>query len=154
MFSAKLYDKNKEVIIIYLTPGFNFKNIETIVKSNPNIRGVILHTFGIGDGPTSNDDFLHMLKTLNDKDIVILNISQCIEGHIDTGDYETGKTLLKYNVITGNDMTLEAGYSKLLYLLTKYEKNNLLYSNNELINNDLMKNLRGELSIKSTSFEF
>lgn len=154
LFSAQLYDVNKEVMVIYLTPGFNFKNIETMVGGNPNIRGVILQTFGIGDGPTGNEDFLHMLKTLNDKNIVILNISQCIEGHIDTGDYETGSTLLKYRVVSGSDMTLEAGYCKLLYLLTKYENGNLMYSNNQLVENDLVKDIRGELSEKSTSFEF
>lgn len=154
LFSAQLYDVNKEVMVIFLTPGFNFKNIETMVGGNPNIRGVIIQTFGIGDGPTGNEDFLHMLKTLNDKNIVILNISQCIEGHIDTGDYETGSTLLKYKVVSGNDMTLEAGYCKLLYLLTKYENGNLMYSINQLVENDLVKDIRGELSEKSTSFEF
>ena len=111
-------------------------------------------TFGIGDGPTGNDDFLHMLKCLNDKGIIILNISQCIEGHIDTGDYETGSTMIKYKVISGNDMTLEAGYCKLLYLLTKHEHGNLMYSNETIIQNYLVSNLRGELSENSTSFEF
>jgi len=153
-FHAQLYDEKKEVCVVFLTPGFNFKNVETMVAANPNIRGVILQTFGIGDGPTGNDDFLHMLKVLNDKDIIILNISQCIEGHIDTGDYETGSTMVKYNVISGNDMTLEAGYCKLLYLLTRYENGGELYSNSKLIENDLVRDLRGELSEKSTSFEF
>lgn len=154
LFSAQLYDENKEVMVIYLTPGFNFKNVETIINNNSNIRGVVLMTFGIGDGPTGNDDFLHMLKSLNDKGIIILNISQCIEGHIDTGDYETGSTMVKYKVISGNDMTLEAGYCKLLYLLTKHEHGNLMYSNETIIHNDLVSNLRGELSENSTSFEF
>jgi L-asparaginase len=153
-FSAQLYDEKKEVIIIYLTPGFNFKNVETVIAANPNIRGVILQTFGIGDGPTGNDNFLHMLKALNNKGIVILNISQCIEGHIDTGDYETGSTMVKYNVISGNDMTLEAGYCKLLYLLTKLESGEQLYSNSQQVENELVRDLRGELSEKSTSFEF
>jgi L-asparaginase len=153
-FSGQLYDENIEAMIIYLTPGFNFKNVITTINANPKIRGVVLQTFGIGDGPTGNDEFLHMLKTLNDKNIIILNISQSIEGHIDTGDYETGKTLLKYKVISGNDMTLEAGYSKLLYLLTKYKSGNMLYSREQVITKDLLLDIRGELSNTSTSFEF
>jgi len=154
IFSPQLYNENIEVSIVFLTPGFNFNNVRAIVERNPKVRGVVLQTFGIGDGPTGNDKFLDMLKFLNEKNIVILNISQCIEGHIDTGDYETGKTMLKYQVISGNDMTLEAGYCKLLYLLTKYNASDFIYPNTRIIEDELTKNLRGELSENSTVMEF
>jgi len=152
-FSVQYYNPNREVSVIFLTPGFNFKNVVNHVDSNPNISAVILQTFGIGDGPTGNKEFLDMLKALNDRGILILNISQCIEGHIDTGDYETGKTMKKYRVISGEDMTLEAGYAKLLYLLTKYNNNDMLYSANDTITNMLKTSIRGELSKHPTAFE-
>jgi len=146
VFKVQFYNISTEVIIIYLTPGLNYKNIINLVSSNSNIKGAIINSFGIGDGPTSNTDFLHMLAILNDNNIIILNISQCIEGHIDTGDYETGKTLTKYHVNSGQDMTMEAGYTKLLYLLSKY-------NNEDTIINYLTRNLRGELSINPTTIE-
>tara|TARA_Y100000768_G_C23983235_1_gene687134 strand:- start:1434 stop:2726 length:1293 start_codon:yes stop_codon:yes gene_type:complete len=152
-FNAIEYNDTNEVIIIYLTPGFNEQNILNQIKSNPNIKGAILNTFGIGDGPTGSKSFLNMLSELNRHNIIILNISQCIEGHIDTGDYETGKTMRKYNVISGNDMTLECGYAKLLHLLTKYDNNGELYSNRHNIETMLVKSMRGELSTDPTAFE-
>ena len=54
-------------------------------------------------------------------------------------DYETGSALKKYNVISGKDMTLEAAYCKLLFLLSYYK------SNTEIVRQKMEKNLRGEL---------
>jgi L-asparaginase len=151
---AILYNEKNEVIVIFLTPGFNPNNIISEIKANPNIRGAILNTFGIGDGPTSSKPFLNMLAELNNHNILILNISQCIEGHIDTGDYETGKTMTKYNLISGNDMTIEAGYAKLLHLMSKYDDSNgELYDNKKNIEKLLVTSMRGELSTEPTSFE-
>ena len=35
------------------------------------------------------------------------------------------KLCKKYNIILGNDMTLECEYAKLLYLLNRYKLNNI-----------------------------
>lgn len=144
-FTATFYNENIEVIIIYLTPGFNPENIIHMIGKNRNIKGAILVSFGVGDGPTSDKNFIRMLSVLDKHHIIVLNITQCVSGHIDSNDYETGIMLQKYNVISGNDMTLECGYAKLLYLLSKYRLNN--------IGPLLETSIRGELSPTPTSFE-
>lgn len=139
----KFYSTDVHVHIAFLVPGMDFSTIKATVNANPKIRGVILRTFGIGNGPTSNPVFIDMLKYLGSRDIVILNIPQPIEGHVDVGDYETGKTLTKYKVISGNDMTVEAGYTKLLFLLST-EKSP------DTVRKKLVVNMRGELSDTAT----
>ena len=151
VFNVQLYNETNEVIIVFLTPGFNYNNVIDLVNANASIKGAIILTFGIGDGPTANKEFLHMLDVLNEHNIVILNISQCFDGYIDTQDYETGKTMTKYKVNSGQDMTIEAGYSKLLYLFSKYSDDNMFYPNEGLIVSNLMKDLRGELSTSGPS---
>lgn len=110
------YDPRVEVFVAIITPGCNFKTMEQVVANSPTMRGFILQTYGIGDGPVVNPDFMHLLATLQDRNVVVMNVSQCTEGFINMDDYVTGKLMTKYNVISGHDMTLEAAYCKLLYL--------------------------------------
>ena len=151
VFNVQLYNETNVVIIVFLTPGFNYNNVIDLINANANIKGAIILTFGIGDGPTANKKFLHMLDVMNEHNIVILNISQCVDGNIDTQDYETGKTMTKYKVNSGQDMTIEAGYSKLLYLFSKYSDDNMFYPNQGLIVSNLTKDIRGELSTSGPS---
>jgi len=138
-FAVNMYNTTIQVITIFLTPGINFEYFKNMFVNNHNIKGVLLVTFGIGDGPVANGRFLELLQVINDRNAVAVNISQCVEGRVDMDDYETGSALKKYNVISGKDMTLEAAYCKLLFLLSYYK------SNTEIVRQKMEKNLRGEL---------
>jgi L-asparaginase len=134
-----LYDPSVEVLVITITPGCNFKTMEQMA-ANPNVRGIILQTYGIGDGPILNPSFMRLLTALNERNMVIVNISQCVEGFIDMNDYETGKLMQKHNVISGHDMTLEAAYCKLWYLASDKEMTSAQ------IRKTLTQSLCGEIS--------
>ena len=141
-----LYDPSVEVLVMIITPGCNFKIMEQMA-ANPSVRGIILQTYGIGDGPIINPAFIQFLTTLNARNIVVVNISQCIEGFIDMNDYETGKVMQKYNVISGHDMTLEAAYCKLWYLASDKGMTNAQ------IRSTLTQSLCGEISNAPTIVE-
>ncbi len=133
------YNKlDSNVIIIKLYPGLSSIYLAHILHT-PNLRGVVLETFGSGNAP-SDDEFVGVLKNAIERGIFIYNVSQC-NGGVVQGLYETSKRLAEIGVISGGDITPEAAITKLMFLLGNEH-------DNELIKQKLEDSLRGELTIR------
>jgi len=121
----KKVDKNKKlivrknfeanIVILKLFPGISEHVVKSILEIE-NLQGVVLETYGGGNAPTSNW-FLNLLKKALDKNILIVNVSQCISGSVLLGHYETSSTLKEMGIINGKNITTESAVAKLIYLL-------------------------------------
>lgn len=111
----RVFDTN--VIILKLFPGINQKVLETLLNI-PELKGVVLETFGSGNAPTETW-FIELLQKAIQNGIHIINVTQCSGGSVDMGKYETSSQLKKMGVISAKNCTTEAAITKLMHLLGK-----------------------------------
>ena len=108
------FSNNVSILRIY--PG----QFTTLAQSiAPPLKGLILQTFGAGNGPDQDVYFLSTLKAASARGLVVVNVTQCHRGCVEA-HYATGTALAEAGVVSGLDMTCEAALIKLGWLLSRY----------------------------------
>lgn len=109
------YNFETNIVVLRLFPGIS-KPIVKAVLNIPDLKGVVLESFGTGNAMT-DDWFIEELHSAVDRGIVIVNVSQCVGGRVEMARYDTGNRLLNAGVVGSADMTTEATIVKLMFLL-------------------------------------
>ena len=126
-----------KVSILKVHPGITPQVVRNILLG-PETRSVILETYGSGNAP-SKQWFLETVKEAVGMGKIVMNVTQCLSGKVDTDLYATGKALEKAGVVSGSDITTESALAKLFHLMGKS-------GDNEWVKARLAENLMGEIS--------
>lgn len=110
---------NPNIAVLKLFPGISEKVVRSILGTE-GLRAVVLESFGAGNAPRHHWLF-DALKEAVDRDVIVVNKTQCSTGSVEMGRYETSLNLMSAGVIGAFDITTEALVTKLMYLLGEYE---------------------------------
>ena len=129
--------KNIPIGVIKVFPGIQFELFESIMTEQ--LRGIVIETFGAGNIPQQGNSLLPIIEKAFLNGTVLVVCSQCPQGTVSLGTYETSSALKDAGAVSGKDITTEAAVAKLYYLFSKgYDKGKI----KELMGS----NLCGEMS--------
>jgi len=131
---------NTNVINFSIFPGVQDGRLLGEIINLPDLKAIVLPCYGTGNAPTE-ESFLDKIETSTKKGHIVLDVSQCIEGAVELGIYETSVALLDRGVVGASDITPEAAMCKLMVLLGNEDLET------EDINRLVQQNIAGEQSI-------
>lgn len=126
------------VIVFSLFPGLQENLIRHVVDA-PELRAIVMRSFGSGNAPRQM--WLNtLLKKATSRGITVVNISQCLAGHVEMERYGTGYQLKLAGVVSGCDSTVEAAVTKLMFLQG-------MFSDSHLVRNYMARSIAGEITV-------
>ena len=109
------------------------------IIATPNLRSIVMRTFGSGNAP-QRPWVMQALREATQRGKIVINISQCMQGRVEMGRYDTGYQLQEAGVISGYDSTVESAVTKLMFLQSHYD-------DPEQVRHFMTQSIRGEISV-------
>lgn len=106
-----------DVPVLDLAPGITAARLAALLDPRP--EAVVLRAFGVGNVPNEEPGLVEVVTETIAAGVPVVVASQCQQADVLLGHYEAGWGLAQAGAIGSADMTLEAVYAKLVFLLSQ-----------------------------------
>ena len=106
-----------DVVVVDLVPGITADRLEALLTPLP--EAAILRAFGVGNVPSQEPGLTGVVERVIAAGTAVIVTSQCHESEVLLGHYEAGDALARSGAVGSRDMTLEAAYAKVQFLLSQ-----------------------------------
>lgn len=106
-----------DVAVIDMAPGISAARLEAMLTPRP--EAVLLRAYGVGNVPSDEPGLTDVIADVLHDGVPVVIASQCQQAEVLLGHYETGDAIARAGAIGSGDMTLEATYAKIMFLLSQ-----------------------------------
>lgn len=106
-----------DIAVLTFAPGVSPERLRAAVTPPP--EAVLIRGYGGGQAPGHEGATADLVRELVDGGVAVAVTTQCGHGPVDLSRYAAGRHLLFAGAHGTGDMTLEAAYTKLMFLLSQ-----------------------------------
>lgn len=106
-----------DVAVIDMAPGITAARLEAMLTPRP--EAAILRAYGVGDIPSDEPGLTDVIADALHDGVPVIIASQCQQAEVLLGHYEVSDAIARAGAIGSGDMTLEAAYAKVMFLLSQ-----------------------------------
>jgi L-asparaginase len=106
-----------KVLPVFIFPGITADVVQRQIEAIDGLKAVIVQAYGSGNIPTLDPAFIEVFSRARKQGILVAVVTQCRNGPVELGIYETSAQLLEAGFVAAYDITIEAAQCKLMSLL-------------------------------------
>ncbi len=109
--------KRHDVLVLDMAPGITAERLENALTPRP--EAVLLRAYGVGNVPSDEPGLTEVIQKVINDGVPVVVSSQCQQAEVLLGHYEAGDAISRAGAVGSSDMTLEAVYAKIMFLLSQ-----------------------------------